>query len=160
MDDLREGKPQSSASECVGVVSLELGLSETAVGLTNASECNEPMLLESKGRVPEWLTGSLYLLAAGSFDLRGMPVEHWLDVLPLLLHFEFTLDGLQFTSRLLYKEAPAIRPFEQRFLTWASDFQRKVQDERPWWKRWFTRPEDVPQLHLMSHSVCLHFPLG
>ncbi|KAL6308117.1 carotenoid oxygenase [Sparassis latifolia] len=71
-----------------------------ALVFENATEQREPITLHVRGRIPPWLTGSLYRTGPGTFRVasgsaRGhsVNIRHWFDGLGLTHRFEIMPDG-------------------------------------------------------------------
>ena len=81
-----------------------------APGLENAQPQHEPISLSIKGRIPSWLSGSLFRTGPGTFRVQPTPsndnsppkpqvnVSHWFDGLGMNHHFQITPKGQVYYS--------------------------------------------------------------
>lgn len=76
----------------------EVTTSTIALGLQNTPEQLEPIRLQVRGSIPDWLTGSLYRTGPGTFSvpLQGggtYEVKHWFEGIGMNHKFEITEGG-------------------------------------------------------------------
>ncbi|RKH22272.1 carotenoid oxygenase [Corallococcus praedator] len=57
--------------------------------------------LRVEGRIPEGLRGSLFRLGAWTFDVHGLPLQHWFDGDGGVMGVRFGPDGVQGAARLV-----------------------------------------------------------
>ena len=57
--------------------------------------------LTTTGTIPEQLSGTLYLIGPGRFELGSRPVGHWLDGFAMVSSISFGPRGIKFSNRFL-----------------------------------------------------------
>ncbi|CAG8708576.1 7125_t:CDS:2, partial [Acaulospora morrowiae] len=113
-----------------GVVQVEIFSSEKESlyrkGFTNSKETTNPVDLTVAGNLPEWLSGELFTVGPGTFDVKynkmieveggyetgtlTFSVGHWFDGLPLVNRF--VLDGRE--NKVNYRSRLTSKTFESK----------------------------------------------
>ncbi len=94
--------------------------------------------LEIEGRVPQWLSGSLYRIGPAKFEVGERSVNHWFDGFSMLHRFSITDGRVSYANRFLQSKAyrAATETGEISFSEFATDpcrslFRRLVAAFRP-----------------------------
>ena len=73
-------------------------------GFLSQTQATEPVDAVVRGRLPDWLRGSLLLNGPAIWDLPGASYAHWFDGLALLHRLRFSAAGVRYHSRFLDSE--------------------------------------------------------
>ncbi|KAF5021103.1 hypothetical protein F66182_6862 [Fusarium sp. NRRL 66182] len=68
-------------------------------GFYGTEEMPQPTKLEIEGTIPQWLSGSLYRGAAGTWDIGNFTAEHWFDGFSRNHRFEIANGSVTYRSR-------------------------------------------------------------
>jgi carotenoid cleavage dioxygenase-like enzyme len=61
--------------------------------------------LPIQGKLPQWLTGTLFRNGPAKFQLENQSVNHWFDELAMLHRFSFTNGRVSYTNRFIQSSA-------------------------------------------------------
>ncbi|KAH6874459.1 carotenoid oxygenase [Thelonectria olida] len=87
------------ASELPAAIGPPPDANPLAFGLFATHEIQETASLEIEGRIPQWLTGSLYRGGAGTWDVGNFTAEHWFDGFSRNHKFEIANGAVTYRSR-------------------------------------------------------------
>lgn len=74
--------------------------------LENRQEVTEPVYTRVTGQIPEWVSGKLYRLGPGKWDLGGgFSLRHWFDGAAILSAYDVHKGKVRYSSRYLDSEA-------------------------------------------------------
>ncbi|XP_077509376.1 carotenoid-cleaving dioxygenase, mitochondrial-like [Amblyomma americanum] len=74
--------------------------------IENRQEVTEPVLTYVTGQIPEWVSGKLFRLGPGMWELGGgFSLEHWFDGAAILSAYEMHKGKVYYSSRYLDSEA-------------------------------------------------------
>ena len=100
------------------------------LGFGHSIEQVNPISLPVKGRLPEWLRGTLIRNGPGTFQVGQERYRHWFDGLAMLHRFSFQEGRVSYTSRFLQVDAYTQAQQQERivFSEFATDPQRSFPD--------------------------------
>jgi carotenoid cleavage dioxygenase-like enzyme len=92
------------------------------VGFQTLSEEVRDIRLETTGRLPEWLEGSLVRVGGAILETDAGPLEHWFDGYAMAHRFQFSGGAVRYTNSIVQSPAytamcEAGRPRYNEFLT-------------------------------------------
>lgn len=80
-------------------------MADHRLGFQSFDDETNATTLDTAGKLPDWLSGTLYRNGPGHFEIGDQTLTHWFDGFALLRRFSFDNGTIEYASRFLESEA-------------------------------------------------------